>query len=217
MINILENLDDKIIFVEKPYGMSVHNEPGKDLQSLLEKQLGKKIHLVHRIDKETSGLVCIALDAKSAAEFAEMYQSKTIKKMYTGLCRGRFKENQGQMNFAISDKAEGRKNPQGLAKDRKESLTEYEVIKSNDYFSLVSFRILSGRQHQIRKHCALLRHPLLNDPRYNDEKYNERMQSIYTTSRMMLHASAIEFERSGTKHKIVSQLPDDFNLASFFR
>lgn len=217
MIKILETIDKNILFVEKPYGMSVHNEPGLDLQSVLEKQLGKKIHLVHRIDKETSGIVCIALDPKAAAQFAELYQSKTISKYYLGLCRGVFKSQKGTINIAISDKAEGRKNPQGIAKDRKESTTEYEVIKANEYFSFVKFRILSGRQHQIRKHTALLKHPLINDPRYNEGKYNERMRSLYSISRMMLHAAEIQFEWNGKNFQIGSELPDDFAVGSFIK
>lgn len=215
MIKIVKTLSPKILFVEKPYGISVHNEPGKDLLSLLEKQLSSKVHLVHRLDKETSGLVCIALDAASAAEFAEMYQSKNIKKYYQAVCRGKFKQVQGKINFAISDKAEGRKNPQGLSKDRKEAVTEFVVLKSNDYFSFVQFRILTGRQHQIRKHTALLKHAIVNDPRYNEDKYNGKIQSIYTTERMLLHSSMVEFEYKGTQYTVESNLPDDFNLKSF--
>jgi tRNA pseudouridine65 synthase len=115
-----------------------------------------------------------------------------------------------EWNFPVSDKAEGRKNPQGLAKDRVEAKTLFKVIKSNSYFSLVEFQLLTGRQHQIRKHAALARHAILGDPRYGEPKYNEKMAKIYETSRMFLHAQSLSIVIHGERRNFYSESPPEF-------
>lgn len=206
------------VVIDKPSGVSVHNE-GLDVRVLLKKQLTPgtyhDIYPVHRLDKETSGLLVVALEQETAANLSEQFQTHKVEKTYFALLRGEMPVSTDWQEWAtpISDKAEGRKNPQGLLKDRIEARTLYKVKESNKYFSLVEVRLLTGRQHQIRKHAALARHAIVGDTRYGDQKYNERMAHIYQTDRMFLHAARLTILMNGYKHSFEAPLPLEFKEA----
>lgn len=203
------------LVINKPSGVSVHNDP-QDVVQLLRKQLKagtfEDIHPVHRLDKETSGLLLIALNAKAAKDLAEKFQARDCKKIYFALLRGSIPPSElwQSWNQPISDKAEGRKNPQGLAKDRVEAHTDFHVVKSSKYFSLIEVKLMTGRQHQIRKHSALAKHSIVGDARYGDPKYNERMADLYGTERMFLHAARLKISIDGQEHVFEAPLPEDF-------
>lgn len=207
------------IVVNKPAGMSVHNAPtdsGFDVIQILKKQLKPgtftDIHPVHRLDKETSGLLLIALNSKAAKELAEQFQDRSCEKTYFAVLRGALpvSENWQSWNMAISDKSEGRKNPQGLSKDRVEARTDFKVVKASPYLSLIEVKLMTGRQHQIRKHAAIVKHNILGDGRYGDPKHNERMAKIYGTDRMFLHASRLKIKTDGKEQVFEAPLPPDF-------
>lgn len=210
------------LVINKPAGVSVHNDP-EDVCHLLRKQLSgfEDIHPVHRLDKETSGLLLIALNAKRAHELAVKFQTHDCEKSYFALLRGVVsapKPSDSESNsdswntwkWPLTDKAEGRKNPQGLAKDRVEACTDYRVIKSSKYFSLLEIKIHTGRQHQIRKHSALAKHSILGDARYGDPKYNSRMAELYQTDRMFLHAAKLKIKIDDKEHVFEAPLPEEF-------
>jgi tRNA pseudouridine65 synthase len=203
------------LVVNKPAGISVHNDPN-DVCQILKKQLKpgsfSDIHPVHRLDKETSGLLLIALNAKAAKDLAEQFQARTCQKTYFALLRGAIpvSETWQQWNQPISDKAEGRKNPQGLAKDRQEARTEYKVVEASAYFSLIEVNLLTGRQHQIRKHSAMAKHSIVGDGRYGDPKYNSRMAEMYKTDRMFLHAARLKISIDGQEQVFEAPLPPEY-------
>lgn len=198
------------LVIEKPPGLTIHNENTKEPSVL--SHLGGSLFPVHRLDKETSGLVVLAKNATAAAVLAEQFRLHRVRKVYTALLRGSLPVGTKiHWKKALTDKAEGRKNPQGLARDRKDCLTEGQVIESNPYLSLVELEIKTGRQHQIRKHAALAKHPLVGDARYNDLSYNEKIQTRFGTDRMFLHASSLEFEWQGRRMNFTSPLPGDFH------
>lgn len=204
------------VVINKPAGISVHNEAG-DVRSLLKKQLTpgtfSDIYPVHRLDKETSGILVVATEAETAASLAEQFQKHTAEKFYYAVLRGAMPVANEFQEWAtpISDKAEGRKNPQGLLKDRVPAKTLYKVLKSNKYFSLVEFQLLTGRQHQIRKHAALAKHAIVGDTRYGDQKYNDRMAGIYGTNRMFLHAFRLRLSLdSGQAQTFETPIPPEF-------
>lgn len=206
---------DSWLVIDKPSGVSVHNDPN-DVCQLLRKQLAKgsfdDIHPVHRLDKETSGLLLIALNAGTARDLAEKFQDRDCQKTYMALVRGNLEASDWQSwSQPISDKAEGRKNPQGLARDRVEARTEYRAVKSSKYFSLIEVRLLTGRQHQIRKHTAMAKHSIVGDARYGDPKYNSRMTEIYGIDRMFLHAARLKIRIDGKEHLFEAPLPEDFD------
>jgi RluA family pseudouridine synthase len=186
--------NNDFIAVDKPAGLSVHNneDPDNLLKALQMQRAWSSLFPVHRLDKETSGVQVLALHDSAAKELASEFEAHNVEKIYVGVLRGQMKELKGVWKKPLTDKAEGRKNPQGLAKDRKPCETRFKVIESNAYFTMCEFQIMTGRQHQIRKHAAIAGHALVGDPRYGDKKYNERMAGLYKTERMQLHSKRVE-------------------------
>jgi tRNA pseudouridine65 synthase len=202
--------DSEMLAVDKPAGISVHNnEDPENLLTLLSKtQHQLKLFPVHRLDKETSGIQILALNEQAAKTLAEEFQKKSVEKFYAGILRGQLKSQSGIWNQSLTDKSEGRKNPAGMSKDRVPCETRYTVKKFNQYFSFCEFQLITGRQHQIRKHTALANHPLVGDGRYGDPKYNGKMANLYKTERMFLHCQRLNI----LGRQIESPLPVEFSL-----
>ncbi len=200
--------DTDWLVVDKPTGLSVHNnEDPENLIKVLSAQCGIKTLLpVHRLDKETSGVQIFALNKKSAQKLSEEFQQNRVEKIYLGLVKGVLKAKSGLWNQPLTDKAEGRRSPQGLARNRVPCQTEYRVLKESSYLSLCEFRLLTGRQHQIRKHTALGKHPLVGDSRYGSQGLNQKIKELYGESRMYLHCHKIQIKGVN----LVSQTPSDF-------
>ena len=186
--------DKDFLAVQKPAGVSVHNnEDPQNLLLMLQQQLSvTKLYPVHRLDKETSGIQLLALNEISARNLSSEFEKRTVGKIYAGVLRGELKQAQGIWNQALTDKAEGRKNPAGMSRDRIACETQFQVLNSNKFFSLCQFKLITGRQHQIRKHSALMNHPLVGDARYGDPKYNKKIADLYKTDRMFLHCHQIK-------------------------
>lgn len=180
--------------VDKPSGLSVHNlEDTQNLLELLQTQLNiPRLFPIHRLDKETSGIQLLASNEVQAQQYAAEFQNRQVEKIYEGILRGQLETESGVWKNDLTDKAEGRKNPAGLAKDRVPCETRFRVLKRNQFFTHAEFHLITGRQHQIRKHAVLAGHALVGDSRYGEPKYNQKMESIYKTSRMFLHCSRIK-------------------------
>jgi tRNA pseudouridine65 synthase len=205
MIQTLFQHDDFTI-VNKPAGLSCHN----DTDSLIH-QLGKGWHLVNRIDRETSGLVVVT----QKAELQNQIQLALTqgKKIYYAVLRGNLGQTPGlwgEWVYPISDQGEGRETPQGKLEDQKESKTLYTVVQSNPYFSAVHCQLITGRQHQIRKHSRLAGRPILGDPRYGNAKDNERISKLYDFHRMALHSWKLELVWNGDTIRCESPVPESF-------
>jgi len=198
------------VALDKPAGISVHNnEDPQNVLGVLQNRLGvAKLYPVHRLDKETSGVQLIALKEKPAKSLAAEFEQRTVQKTYIGLLRGEIREDEGVWTHQLTDKSEGRVNPAGQPKDRVLCETRFRVLQRSKYFTLCEFDLITGRQHQIRKHAALAKHALVGDPRYGDAKYNGRMQELYKTSRLFLHCAAVRI----AGHTIECPLPSGFNL-----
>jgi len=198
----------EIIAVDKPVSISVHNnEDPLNLLKLLKSRFGGELYPIHRLDKETSGIQLFAKSSEAAKNWSHEFQTKNVVKIYCGITKGIFQKTEGVWLDSLTDKSEGRKNPQGNPRDRIACETRYRVLKNNRFFSFLEFNLITGRQHQIRKHSALQNHPLLGDPRYNDPKYNQKMANIYRTERMFLHCQEIEIKNE----RIISSVPDIFH------
>ncbi|MCC6137591.1 MAG: RNA pseudouridine synthase, partial [Bdellovibrionaceae bacterium] len=128
------------------------------------------------------------------------------KKIYNGILRGKLSANEGVWDQPLTDKAEGRTNPQGIPKSRVACETRYKTVTANTYFTHCEFQLITGRQHQIRKHTALVKHALVGDPRYNDPKYNKKIAEIYKHTRMLLHCSSVDI----LEHSFKCDLPKEF-------
>jgi len=196
--------------VSKPEGLSCHNEDNSLVQ-----QMGKAWHLVNRIDRETSGLVVIT--QKPELQNDIQIALTQGKKFYIAVLRGNMPQETGpssgawhEWSYPISDHGEGRENPQGRLEDQKESKTLYRVVQGNSYFSMVVCQILTGRQHQIRKHSRLAGRPIVGDTRYGNVKDNERIAKIYNFHRMALHSWQLEFNWNGTTLHCEAPMPELF-------
>jgi tRNA pseudouridine65 synthase len=183
LIDILKETDD-VLFINKASSMSVHNEKGSDLISLLEKKFNRKLHLVNRLDIGTSGIVVVAKSKEAAAQYQTLMGN--ADKSYKALIKGNCPKKEGVWKSKLSSKAEGRKNPAGMKSDRKEAITYWKLEKHYPLSSLLDIRIETGRKHQIRKHCAIHAEPILGDTRYGKPKS--------PFSRLALHCYRLEIK-----------------------
>lgn len=188
---VFKNSD--FVVVNKPPGISIHNnEDSSNVLNILKAQLQvENVLPPHRLDKETRGLQVIALNSKAARIWGYLFSRHEMKKYYYGVVAGRL-EGQGKWNQKISDKAEGGQNPAGKNQDLKEAVTLYKSLETNSYFSLIEFQILTGRQHQIRKHCVLNRHVLIGDQRYGKPAYVKKISELYQFHYLALQCFRIE-------------------------
>ncbi len=185
------------VAVDKPSGLSTHNvSPTGALDALtkLTQLLNAKpaqLSPVHRLDKDTSGVLLFATSRESASKLQTAFSaSDRVQKFYRAVFRGKL-EGEGLWDFPISDKAEGRENPAGKLADRKPSATRYTVLRSSDFLTEARVELLSGRQHQIRKHSRLAKHGIVGDTRYGELSHARKMASLYGVSRLMLHAERL--------------------------
>lgn len=194
------------LVMEKPCGMSVHNQPGKDLLSLSlalvqsapenafqgwDPDFG--VHPVHRLDAETSGLVLLALNAGVFHSLSQQFEEKTIQKEYLALVHGSMPEREGLWKTPLSTKAEGRQNPQGAA-PLVDCETRYAVSASSARYTLLRCFPLTGRTHQIRRHAALSGHPLVGDRRYAPARALRFLEKNWPEMRLGLHATTLSFQ-----------------------
>lgn len=183
--------------------------PGHDLASILQNEYKlKDFHFVNRLDQETSGLMVIGLNTTTVPKLQEALTQG--HKKYLAILRGTKLSGEGQWTWPITDKAEGRANPQGLSRERKEAISRWKVLGQNQYFTEIEVEIETGRQHQIRKHAALAKHPIVGDSRYNEPKYNTRIRELYNFPRMALHAWKLSFAYEGQELSFELERPSEF-------
>ncbi|MEY4615880.1 MAG: hypothetical protein RJB66_840 [Pseudomonadota bacterium] len=208
---LAENSD--FIAIDKPTSISAHNEDSSGSNVL--QLMGKGLHLVHRLDKETSGVLLLAKNSRAAHLLMVSLAQPKTEKTYCAILRGSLQCNDMSStldwNAPISDKAEGRQNPQGMRQNRLDAKTVVTIQKNNRYFTKISAVIHTGRQHQIRKHAALAKHPILGDSRYNDKKYNEKIFDLYGFKRMLLHAERLIFSVNEDSFEILAPIPQIFD------
>ncbi|MBS1621621.1 MAG: RNA pseudouridine synthase [Bacteroidetes bacterium] len=167
---ILEETEDWIA-INKPSGLlSIPDREGKDisLKKILQEKY-KTIYTVHRIDRDTSGLILFAKNEKSHQYLSIAFEERKTEKIYLGLTLGSFLEKRGTIDAPIGEHPV-KKGVMVIHKNRKESRTDYEVLEDFGMYSWVRFQIFSGRTHQIRIHSKSMGHPVACDPLYGDGK-----------------------------------------------
>lgn len=227
--------DDDILMIDKPAGMVVHpghgNFTGTMLNGLLfhaAKYTGdkkKEPFLLHRIDKDTSGILVVALNENAQAKLAKHFFDHTIKRRYLAMVWGDFDHDEGTITGHIGRSAKNRKVmdvfPDGS--HGKAAITHYRVIERFRYVTLLECILETGRTHQIRAHMQHIGHPLFNDSTYGGDrilkgttfaKYKQFVQNCFNIlPRQALHAQYLGFEHPGT-HTFIefsSPLPKDFS------
>ena len=166
---LLISVTENYIAVNKPSGLlSIPDREGKEvsLKQLLMEQF-PSVFTVHRLDKDTSGLIVFARNTETHRHLSAQFENRQTRKIYRGLVIGCPAERSGTIDAPIAEHSAG--NGQMIVHRRgKESITEYEVLEELGPYSLVQFRILTGRTHQIRVHAKEIGHPIVADPLYGD-------------------------------------------------
>jgi tRNA pseudouridine32 synthase/23S rRNA pseudouridine746 synthase len=196
--------DDDIIAVDKPAGVA--SIPERDraketVPSLLEKQLGLKAFIVHRLDKEVSGVMLFAKNPETHRYLNEEFFNRNVCKTYCALVHGALTEEKITIDKPIRLFGSGR---MGIDEIRgKRSLTRYEVIKRYDDRTLIHAYPLTGRRHQIRVHLYSIGHPIVGDLLYGDMAIQKKYP------RLMLHSESIRFKNSkGKEITVESKVPE---------
>lgn len=210
--------DSDLLVVNKPQGMVVHPAPGNYQGTLVNALLAHcgdslsgingviRPGIVHRIDKDTSGLLMVAKNDFAHQGLARQIKEHSFRREYEAVVIGRMKEESGQVNAPIGRHPADRKKMAVTAKNSKEALTYYRVIMEYPGFTHVRLRLETGRTHQIRVHMAYLGHPVAGDPVYGPKRPDLGLNG------QCLHAKLIGFEhpRDGRYLEFESPLPDYF-------
>jgi len=202
--------DDDVAVINKPAGILVH--PVKDEKNTLLDFLKIKYpnaQLVHRLDKDTSGLMVIAKNEKSYEWLKSQFLNRQIKKKYLALVHGILKDKKGIIAKSIS-KSRKRGGSQTIAPigKRREAITRYEVIKEFPDYSLLEVSPETGRTHQIRVHLASIGHPIAGDEKY---KFKRQLK-LKGLNHQFLHASYLQFKLPDDNIKeFKSNLPEELN------
>ena len=196
--------NSELLIVNKPHGIVVHPSKGHSNDTVINALLGMDIKfeanlgqtkpfLVHRLDKDTSGLLLVAKNEKMYSYLTEIQKKRKIKKNYLAVIKGVPDKKYATIDASISRNKSHRKKMSVNSKGRK-SLTTYKVIKSNDSMSLVELELHTGRTHQIRVHMQALGHPIIGDT-----LYGKKSKLI---DRQLLHAYKLEFKDN--KNNVIS-------------
>ena len=197
--------DEWIIAVNKPANMVVHPAPGHPKDTFVNALLFHCRHLesagslrpgiVHRLDKDTSGVLLAAKTSQSHAKLVELFSQRQIQKYYLAVCVGAAKE--GLIDAAIKRHPIRRKEMAVNIAEGKEAKTICRLLSKNDSLSLIELQLLTGRTHQIRVHLKHVGTPLLGDPIYGSFSANKK----FAPPRQLLHALRVEFTHPMTGKK----------------
>jgi len=221
--------DENIVAINKPSGLVVHHdgkteEPnlcdwilkkypeienvGEPLILSSERQI-KKPGIVHRLDRDTSGVILIAKNQETFLNLKKQFQNRKIKKTYKALVYDEIKNDEGIINRPIGkSKKDFRQKSatRGARGELREAITEYKVLKKNKNFSFVEIYPKTGRTHQIRVHFKAINHPIVCDKLYAPNK-----KCPIEIGRLALHSFSVEFQNpQGNYFKIEAPLPNDF-------
>jgi len=223
--------DEQLLVVNKPAGMVTHPAYGNHSGTLVNALLyhcnvlstvndAMRPGIVHRLDKDTSGIMVIAKDDRTHAHLARQFARRTISREYQAIVWGLFAEHTGVIETQLGRSKSDRKK-MAVVNVGKVAITEFTVLERFEYLSLVKLKLRTGRTHQIRVHLAHINHPVFGDPTYNGKhivwgpgtprQKAEVQQLLKMTPRQALHARTIGFVHPGTGREMVfeSGLPAD--------
>ena len=209
--------DNDIIVVNKPKGMVVHPANGNPDGTLVNaimaickdslSGIGGEIRpgIVHRIDKDTSGVLIIAKNDKAHINLSEQIKNHEVEKTYIALVRGLVKENEATINMPIGRSTKDRKK-MAVRKDGKNAITHFKVLERFDNYTLLEIKIETGRTHQIRVHLSEIGYPIIGDEVYSNGK------NKWGVKGQCLHAKSLKFKHpiTGKEMFIEADLPEYF-------
>ncbi len=202
--------DENVILINKPSGLTVHPGSGNYQNTLVNGLLyytknlsdvngDERPGIVHRIDKDTTGLILVAKNNKAHQILAEDFKNKKVKREYIALLNGVFPHNQATIDAPIGRDEVNRKQMKVTDKNSKKAITHLTVLKRYKNYTLVKLNLDTGRTHQIRVHMQYIGYPVFNDPVYSNKKCSEFGQ--------FLHSTKISFTEPITKEKLEFEVP----------
>jgi 23S rRNA pseudouridine1911/1915/1917 synthase len=213
--------DEEIVVINKPSGMVVHPGAGTIGPTLVHgllhhfpglRSLGpeQRPGIVHRLDKDTSGILVAALTPGSYWELQRQFKARVVKKEYLALVWGRM-PSEGEIDFPIGRHVKHGQRISVKTKKPRAALTRYRLEKVFEKFSLVRLRPVTGRTHQLRVHLAALGHPVVGDPRYGGKKRKS------LCPRLFLHAERIAFNHPASGENVEYSAPLPSDLSGFLK
>ena len=210
--------DQDVIVVNKARGMVVHPAAGNYTGTLVNALLYHCKNLsgingvirpgiVHRLDKDTSGVMIVAKNDVAHTSLSEQIQSKSAKRTYLVVVRGNVKQDSGRIETLIGRDSKDRKKMAVVSKNGREAVTEYEVLERFGRFTILQCRLLTGRTHQIRVHLEYLGYPVVGDPKYSPQK------TPFAINGQALHSYELTFKhpRTGEEMFFTAPIPEDMN------
>ena len=209
--SLLVHVDERLAVVDKPAGLVVHPAPGhrgETLVSVLGDLLGGgeegRSGIVHRLDKDTSGLMIVARDEESHRRLAALIKRREVERAYLALIEGRPRSRSGTIDAPLGRDHRAPEKRAVRGRGARDARTHFEVVEALPADTLVEARLETGRTHQIRAHFAAIGHPVAGDPRYGNV-------GRHGLQRQFLHSARLGFEHpfSGERVQFESALPDD--------
>lgn len=220
--------DSSLILIDKPSGMVVHpalgNPSGTLVNALLYhcKDLAGingvlRPGIVHRLDKDTSGVMVVAKDDEAYSQLSRQFKNRIVEKVYVAIAYGSFEQNEGLIDSAIGRHPIERKRMSTKTKKGRPALTRWKVIERLNNITLLEIYPQTGRTHQIRVHLSSVGHPILGDPLYGRKGRPGSMhdpvlkKGVMRMNRQALHAHRLTFDhpRTGKRVQFVSPIPQD--------
>lgn len=210
--------DDDVVVLNKARGMVVHPAPGNYTGTLVNALLYHCSNLsginsairpgiVHRLDKDTSGIMIVAKNDAAHISLSQQIQSKTAVRTYLAVVRGNIKTDSGTIETQIARDKTDRKKMAVVKEGGRDAITDYEVLERFGKYTLVRCRLRTGRTHQIRVHMEYMGYPLVGDPKYSP------MKTPFGIKGQALHSHTLEFThpRTGERMKFEAPLPEDMH------
>ena len=210
--------DDDVVVLNKARGMVVHPAPGNYTGTLVNALLYHCSNLsginsairpgiVHRLDKDTSGIMIVAKNDAAHISLSQQIQSKTAVRTYLAVVRGNIKTDSGTIETQIARDKTDRKKMAVVKEGGRDAITDYEVLERFGKYTLVRCKLRTGRTHQIRVHMEYLGFPLVGDPKYSP------MKTPFGIKGQALHSHTLEFThpRTGEHMKFEAPLPEDMH------
>lgn len=211
--------DEDVIVVNKARGMVVHPAAGVSSGTLVNALLAHckdlsgingalRPGIVHRLDKDTSGVMIAAKNDAAHRSLAEQIQEKTAKRVYWAILTGNIREEEGVIHGAIGRNPKDRQKMAVVRENGKDATTNFRVLERFGAYTLVECRLMTGRTHQIRVHMAYIGHPVLGDPKYGAKKcpFSIEGQALHSKTLMFTHP------RTGEKMEFEAPLPEDMQI-----